>query len=409
MIQKIKYRLVYNRQKRLNKQGTALVQIEAYLNQRKVYFKTNVYLKPECWSKEGAQVVNHPQSNDLNAMLYENILQLQALEISYWKRGIESTLSQMKEDVAKGVKPAVSFLKFCEQAIERSDRTAGTKSNLRAMCAVLKEFRKVVEFNDLTYTFVKDFETFLNGRGLKVNTVAKHLRNLRTMVNEAINDGYIHPEAYPFRKFKVKKEKTEHKHLMPDELRRLEKMQLPDKKNNHRKVLDAFLFCCYTGLRFSDFKGMKEQHIVSKDGQPWLVMNSQKTGVKIKIPLHLLFRGKALKILGKYTCLEELTSLGCNADTNRTLRDIIKKANITHRITFHSSRHTCATLLVHQGVPITTVQAVLGHTSVRTTQIYAEVMSETMIKDLTKANRKQEKKVNVFRMDSSPSTINISN
>ena len=48
----------------------------AYLNQRKIYLKTNVYLKPECWSREGAQVINHPQSNELNAMLYEYILYL---------------------------------------------------------------------------------------------------------------------------------------------------------------------------------------------------------------------------------------------------------------------------------------------------------------------------------------------
>ena len=56
---KISYRLVYNRQNTLNRQGTALVQVEAYLNQRKIYLKTNVYLKPECWIREGAQVINY--------------------------------------------------------------------------------------------------------------------------------------------------------------------------------------------------------------------------------------------------------------------------------------------------------------------------------------------------------------
>lgn len=113
MLEKIRYRLVYNRQNKLNRQGTALVQIEAYLNQRKVYFKTNVYLKPECWSKDGAQVINHPQSNELNAMLYEKILELQAIELSYWKRGLESNLSTLKEAVKKGIKPVVSFFKIC--------------------------------------------------------------------------------------------------------------------------------------------------------------------------------------------------------------------------------------------------------------------------------------------------------
>ena len=58
---------------------------------------------------------------------------------------------------------------------------------------------------------------------------------------------------------------------------------------------------------------------------------------------------------------------------------------------FHIARHTCATLLVHQGVPITTVQRLLGHTSVKTTQIYSEVMDETMIKDLMRANKKHHR------------------
>lgn len=61
-------------------------------------------------------------------------------------------------------------------------------------------------------------------------------------------------------------------------------------------------------------------------------------------------------------------------------------------ILFHTARHTCATLLVHQGVPITTVQRILGHTSVRTTQIYSDVFAETLIKDLTLANEKSSLK-----------------
>ena len=74
---KIKYRLVYNRKKKLNKQGTALVQVEASLNQRKVYFKTNVYLHPEHWDKRTSQIIVHPQADDLNYMLFEFVLYLQ--------------------------------------------------------------------------------------------------------------------------------------------------------------------------------------------------------------------------------------------------------------------------------------------------------------------------------------------
>lgn len=96
MIEKIRYRLVYNRENTLNNQGTALVQIEALLHKRKMYLSTNVYLRPGEWDKDTAQVVNHPQGDALNAMLYEKILELQAVEIGYWKRGVSPTLLNLK-------------------------------------------------------------------------------------------------------------------------------------------------------------------------------------------------------------------------------------------------------------------------------------------------------------------------
>ena len=64
-------------------------------------------------------------------------------------------------------------------------------------------------------------------------------------------------------------------------------------------------------------------------------------------------------------------------------------------ITFHCFRHTCATLLIHQGVAITTVQKLLGHTSVKTTQIYSEILSSTIVRDLKNAQRKR-RKVKIF-------------
>lgn len=390
MIQKIRYRLVYNRKKKLNKQGTALVQIEATLNQRKAYFKTNIYLPPQNWNKEGAQVVNHPQSNELNAMLYEHILELQAIEIGYWKRGIEATLSLLKESVKKCIKPSVSFIKFASVTIKNSYRKKSTKENIMTTVDLLKKFRPITGFSDLTYTFLKDFEQFLRDKDLQINTIAKHMRQLRTLINEAINQGYINQESYPFKKYKIKREKKEHHFLLPEELRKLENIKLEKEKNNTQHVLDAFLFCCYVGLRFSDFKQLTYKNLVFIDNKEWLCFKSIKTGTKLTIPLYLLFNGKAKHILNKYQKIEDLAKLGCNSETNRALSKIAMLAGINKKFTFHMSRHTCATLLVHQGVPITTVQKLLGHTSVKTTQIYSEIMDETVIKDLSKANLKHK-------------------
>ena len=383
---KIKYRLVYNRKKKLNKQGTALVQVEASLNQRKVYFKTNIYLRPEHWDKRTSQVCNHPQANDLNAMLFEFVLHLQGVELALWKRGVPATLSLLKDAMKKNRPVNVTFPVFAKEYVQHSDRRESTKENLYTTITVLQEFRPGLDFKDITYTFLKDFEVYLREKGNGVNTVAKHLRQLRTLVNEAINQGYIHADAYPFRKYKIKQEKGRHEFLTPDELRKLENLEINDRKLRH--VLDAFLFCCYVGLRFSDFCQLKQSNFIKVNGKKWLHFKSIKTGIELRLPLHLLFEGKALAILDRY-CITEFASLGSNSEVNKCLAQITMMARIKKHVTYHTARHTCATLLIHQGVPITTVQKLLGHTSVKTTEIYSEILSSTILRDLKAVKRKR--------------------
>ena len=365
----------------------ALVQAEALLNQRKVYFKTNIYLKPEHWDKQTSQVCNHPQANDLNTMLFEFVLHLQAIELSFWKRGIPVTLSLLKDAIRKDQPVNVTFPVFARIYVQESDRKRSTKENLMTTVTVLQEFRPGLDFKDITYTYLKDFDLHLKEKGNIVNTIAKHLRQLRTLVNEAINQGYIPSDAYPFRKFKIKQEKGRKEFLTPDELKRLENLDV-DKKLRH--VLDAFLFCCYTGLRYSDFCQLTPENIIRVNGKRRLYFKSGKTDVEIRLPLHLLFEGKALAVLERYDIVTDFAKIGPNSEANKYLVQLAALARIRKHITYHTARHTCATLLVHQGVPITTVQKLLGHTSVRTTEVYSEVLSNTIIRDLKAVKRKKK-------------------
>lgn len=385
-MEKIRYRLVYNRKKHLNKQGTALVQVEASLNQRKIYFKTNIYIKPEHWDKRTSQVIGHPQANDLNSMLFEFVLHLQGIELALWKRGVPATLSLLKDAMKKNRPINITFPIFAKEYVQHSDRRESTKENLFTTITVLQEFRPGLDFKDITYTFLKDFEVYLREKGNGINTVAKHLRQLRTLVNEAINQGYIHADAYPFRKFKIKQEKGRHEFLTPDELKKLENLEVHDLKLRH--VLDAFLFCCYVGLRFSDFCQLTPSNFIRVNGKRWLHFKSIKTGIELRLPLHLLFEGRALSILDKYD-ITEFANLGSNSEVNKSLSVIIGMTRIKKHITYHAARHTCATLLIHQGVPITTVQRLLGHTSVKTTEIYSEILSSTILRDLKAIKRKR--------------------
>lgn len=362
------------------------MQVEASLNQRKIYFKTNIYIKPEHWDKRTSQVIGHPQANDLNSMLFEFVLHLQGIELALWKRGVPATLSLLKDAMKKNRPINITFPIFAKEYVQHSDRRESTKENLFTTITVLQEFRPGLDFKDITYTFLKDFEVYLREKGNGINTVAKHLRQLRTLVNEAINQGYIHADAYPFRKFKIKQEKGRHEFLTPDELKKLENLEVHDLKLRH--VLDAFLFCCYVGLRFSDFCQLKQSNFIKVNGKKWLHFKSIKTGIELRLPLHLLFEGRALSILDKYD-ITEFANLGSNSEVNKSLSVIIGMTRIKKHITYHTARHTCATLLIHQGVPITTVQRLLGHTSVKTTEIYSEILSSTIVRDLKAVKRKR--------------------
>lgn len=163
-------------------------------------------------------------------------------------------------------------------------------------------------------------------------------------------------------------------------------MEVHDLKLRH--VLDAFLFCCYVGLRFSDFCQLTPSNFIRVNGKRWLHFKSIKTGIELRLPLHLLFEGKALAILDR-NCITEFASLGSNSEVNKALSVITSMARIKKHVTYHTARHTCATLLIHQGVPITTVQRLLGHTSVKTTEIYSEILSSTIVRDLKAVKRKR--------------------
>lgn len=372
---KIRYRLVFNRRKQLNNQGAALVQVEASLNKRKVYFTTRIYVRPDEWDVRTSTIINHPQAMELNAWLYEYLINMQGIELAMWKRGIVPTLLQLKEVVKNNHPSNLTFEAFSMYSIARSSRKNGTKNNLQGTLKVLKEFRPGYTWDDLNYSFLKDFELWLSERGAAINTIAKHLRNLRTLINEAISTGYLSADSDPFRNFTIRHKRVPHRFLNPEELKLMEDVKVSGKLAH---VRDAFLFCCYTGLRFSDFRHLKEDYFPKIKGKPWLMIQTKKTGFDLKIPLHLIFEGKAIDILARYSSIAKFTHIGCNADTNRHLATLQQLAKIKTRTTFHTARHTCATLLCHQGVPITTVQKILGHTKLTTTQLYSEVMADTI-------------------------------
>ena len=385
-MRKIYFQPIYNRKKKLNAQGKALLQVEAYLEKRKIYFSTHIYLSPEQWDNKRKLICKHPHAEALNYQVKEFLIQLESKELSLWKEGKVITLDRLKEEFS--IKKDKSFLDFVIKNIENSLSKESTKQNLLSTYTLLAKFKSHIDFKELTPEFIFDFESFLFSSELQTNTVAKHMKHFKTFVNLAIDKGYLTLNDYPFRRYRIKTLKPKHTFLLPDELEKLESLELTGKSIAYKHSLEAFLFCCYTGLRYSDFTQLSEKNIIFIENRPWIIFTTIKTGAEVRLPLALLFGGKGWKLLRKHQKhLNEFFNLKANSTVNKDLIRIGKLAGIQKHFSFHSARHTNATLLIYKGVNITTVQKLLGHRNVSTTQIYSEVMGSTIVNDLKKCSK----------------------
>ena len=395
---KIIYSLVYNRKKSLNKRGVALVQVEAYLNRKKKYFSTKVYLRPDQWDAKKLLVKNHPNADALNRLIYEFMAMIEKRELELWQQGKPITLEILREMLSEQQEQEdkSSFIPFFKHEVMTSNLKESTKRNHLSTLALLQDFKKNVTFSDLTFESVSSFEYFLQSKGYHTNTIAKHMKHLKRHINVAINKEYMDIQKYAFRKYKIKTVENGHTHLAPEELEKMETLQLTGRYIKYQKTLDAFLFCCYAGMRYSDFVNMKPENIVEMHQETWLIYKSIKTGTEVRLPLYLLFNGKGIQILNKYQAnLQDFFHLRDNSNVNKELIIITRLAGLSKKVSFHTARHTNATLLIYNGVNITTVQKLLGHKSEKTTQIYTNVMDMTIISDLEKnhslAHRKKGK------------------
>lgn len=191
-------------------------------------------------------------------------------------------------------------------------------------------------------------------------------------------------EKDPFAKYKLHFEKVERGHLSQTELKVMESKRFSIERL--QAVLDMFLFSCYTGLAYIDISNLTPANIVKGiDGQDWLSTRREKTDTKVQVPL----LPQADKIIKKYQdhpaaiANDKVFPVITNQRMNGYLKEIAEICGIHKNLTFHLARHTFATTVtLSNGVPIESVSKMLGHTSIRTTQIYAKVVEQKLSEDM---------------------------
>lgn len=255
--------------------------------------------------------------------------------------------------------------------------------------------RNDIPLSELNFKFLTDFEYFLrkyqptdHRKSMGNNTVMKHIERLKKTVNMAMDLEWITKD--PFARFKKHFEKKDRGYLNAEELRIIEKKAFSIARI--ALVKDLFIFSCYTGLAYKDVMLLTPDHVVTGiDGNQWIATKRLKTSVAVNIPL----LPQALGILQKYEKHPRAVSTGTllpnmtNQKINAYLKEIADLCGIKKNLTFHLARHTFATTVtLTNGVPIETVSKLLGHTSIKTTQIYARIVETKLSNDMDVLRKK---------------------
>ena len=239
-----------------------------------------------------------------------------------------------------------------------------------------------ISLKELTPAFITDFEAFLRtDKHLCENSQSVYMLPLRTMVFRAIDNGWLMRD--PFHDYKVPKVETTRGFLTKEEIHLLMNAEL--KRKTMQLIRDLYLFCCFTGLSFSDLKNLKEEHIQTFfDDSEWIMIDRQKTGVRSTIKL--LDYPKSIMEKYRGLCADgRIFPVPCYSDCRGILLRVAKRCGITKHLTWHTIRHTMATeICFTNGVPIETVSSILVHKDIKTTQIYAKITKEKLNKDMDK-------------------------
>lgn len=341
---------------------------------RETKLPANLDVAADAWNVRRRE----PKERSLRLALNAKVIALESYLNTCIANGIGISIDSVKEHLSannqKTRQPKeVSFFDYFISFMERrkSELRSGTLCVYQTTYNVLKAFRPNLRISDINLSFIEEFDAYMtevngNANGGKA---IRH-QNLKTVLLDMIKHDLPVKNPYPL--FKIPKAKTKEVYLEKSELESLRKLYyiLPQDSTLF-KCLEMYLFSCFCGLRISDVISLKWKHIDLERG---LIIKEQvKTKAEVKAPLfdcakEILHRRLPSKdILGSEVCVFDSY---CHTIVNDKLNELATMAGINKHLTYHTSRHTFATLLVMDGVSIYKIQKFLGHKSVSMTERY---------------------------------------
>ena len=247
-----------------------------------------------------------------------------------------------------------------------------------------------MNLSEIRLSFITELEHYLITRDKLSNISAmKYIHTFKRIIQFAINQEWL--EKNPVSQFRCTYNPPQRERLTMEEIMILFKKDLSPRL---AEVRDVFVFCCFTGFGYIDLYKLTLENIVTGiDGGKWIAKDREKTGTNervplLSIPLEIIDRCKDNLYCQEKGCLLPVNSNQCY---NAYLKEIATICEVNKYLTTHIARHTFATTVtLENDVPIETVSQMLGHRSIKTTQLYAKVTQKKISNNMKALKDKLE-------------------
>lgn len=387
--------LFYLKKNEPKKNGAVAIMGRITIDGKPASFSTKLEIHPDNWDlKHGRVLGKSTQALSTNKKLddvrlridkhYEELLKYdgfasaQKLKLAFLGVGV-------MEDAILKVFQAHNddFAKM----VAKKERSQSTYDKYKVVYNHLSEFiqlrylRTDMAFKELTSDFIREFDFYLRiDKECTHNTVWVYTMPVLRMVELAMKKGMIRNN--PFEDYEITMKETDRGFLLKEDVEKVMLCSLP--KPKYELVRDLFVFSCFTGLSYADIKKLKRSNIQNFfDGHQWIISRRKKTDVSSNVRLLEIPKKIIEKYLGT-TKDEFVFPIPSNATCNAHVLKIMEAAGVVteQKVTFHTARHTFATMILTAGASLESVQKMMGHTNITTTQIYAKILNEKVGMDM---------------------------
>lgn len=395
--------LFYLRKNQPKSNGLVPIIARVTVNGQMVQFNCKLDVNPDIWdTKAGKAIGRSKEVMDINTSLDKlrvSIIKSYEKQLDEYGYAIPEKIRNQVLGLEQGAKTLIQFIDLHNQQYENRvgiNTTRTTFIRYQLVKQRVQEFLKLkyhtsdIPLRDLTPVVLENFYLYLRKEcNCENNSSMKTMQRLRKIVYFAKNMGET--MADPFQSFRVHFESVDREILTQEEIDTIYNKEFIT--GRLEQIRDVFVFACYTGLSYIDVANLKEENIREAfDGNLWIMTKRQKTNVDsnirlLDIPKAILEKYKGTLKDGK--CLPVVS----NQKMNEYLKEIATICQISKRLTFHIARHSFATsIALSNGVPIESVSKMLGHTNIRTTQIYAKITDRKISKDMDMLAQKIDKR-----------------